>query len=257
MDQFRKSMETGGILKHMKASTDLLRPMFVNEKKALTAGIHNDSNTVDFRIVNLCINFLLQFSSRNFWGQNSQSGVQCPEANRRQPIYTSLIFWMNAKVGQMLRVCNIYHGLQCFMECWLPYRRKYILYTWGCPGVLFWHWHRAFSWFLSASFPGISTWPKHLPTASTCSLVLRIPTCYGPQQYADFKEAMLLGLFGNDGFGGVWAELYYTWLCILDSWTLVKATPNKFCLIAVVSRLSAHRRLTLGGQFRGGGCLPG
>lgn len=66
MDQFRKSMETGGILKHMKASTDLLRPMFVNEKKALTAGIHNDSNTVDFRIVNLCINFLLQFSSRNF-----------------------------------------------------------------------------------------------------------------------------------------------------------------------------------------------
>lgn len=40
-----------------------------------------------------------------------------------------------------------------------------------------------------------------LPTSSTCDLQLRIPTCF--DQYEKFKEYMMLGLKGNDGFGGV------------------------------------------------------
>ena len=37
-----------------------------------------------------------------------------------------------------------------------------------------------------------------LPTASTCSLTFFIPV---HASYANFREAMLLGLLGNDGFG--------------------------------------------------------
>ena len=40
-----------------------------------------------------------------------------------------------------------------------------------------------------------------LPTASTCGLHLRLPTMY--TVYEDFKEAMVMGIIGNDGFGGV------------------------------------------------------
>ena len=40
-----------------------------------------------------------------------------------------------------------------------------------------------------------------LPTVSTCSLELRLPTCFDLQE--DFNEKMLLGIMGNDGFGGV------------------------------------------------------
>lgn len=39
-------------------------------------------------------------------------------------------------------------------------------------------------------------------TASTCSLELRLPTQYG-SQYAKFREAMVMSLMDNDGFGGV------------------------------------------------------
>ena len=39
------------------------------------------------------------------------------------------------------------------------------------------------------------------PTASTCDLQLRLPAQYN--QYKDFREAMILGVQGNDGFGGV------------------------------------------------------
>ena len=42
---------------------------------------------------------------------------------------------------------------------------------------------------------------KILPTASTCSITMRIPTCY--KEYGCFKDAMNLALKGNDGFGGV------------------------------------------------------
>ena len=38
------------------------------------------------------------------------------------------------------------------------------------------------------------------PTSSTCSLILRLPTLHST--YATFKEAMVLGIHGNDGFGG-------------------------------------------------------
>ena len=41
-----------------------------------------------------------------------------------------------------------------------------------------------------------------LCTASTCELHFRLPTCYG-EDYAAFREAMILSLLGNDGFGGV------------------------------------------------------
>ena len=40
-----------------------------------------------------------------------------------------------------------------------------------------------------------------LPTASTCDLQLRLPATYN--EYHKFKEAMVLGLKGHDGFGGV------------------------------------------------------
>ena len=39
-----------------------------------------------------------------------------------------------------------------------------------------------------------------LPTSSTCSLILRLPTVHST--YKNFKESMLLGVKGNDGFGG-------------------------------------------------------
>ena len=42
---------------------------------------------------------------------------------------------------------------------------------------------------------------KILPTSSTCDFLLRIPICF--DQYENFKEYMVLGLKGNDGFGGV------------------------------------------------------
>ncbi len=40
-----------------------------------------------------------------------------------------------------------------------------------------------------------------LPTASTCDLILRIPTSHS--EYEKFQEHMILGLIGNDGFGAV------------------------------------------------------
>lgn len=41
-----------------------------------------------------------------------------------------------------------------------------------------------------------------LPTASTCDLILRIPTAHG-EDFASFSENMVLALKGNDGFGAV------------------------------------------------------
>ncbi len=40
-----------------------------------------------------------------------------------------------------------------------------------------------------------------LPTASTCDLQLRLPANH--KDFEAFKEAILLGVKGNDGFGGV------------------------------------------------------
>ena len=39
-----------------------------------------------------------------------------------------------------------------------------------------------------------------LPTASTCDLTLYLPFHL---EYEDFKNYMLLGVMGNDGFGNV------------------------------------------------------
>ena len=39
-------------------------------------------------------------------------------------------------------------------------------------------------------------------TASTCDLQLRILTIHGTS-YSKFKEALILSIKGNDGFGGV------------------------------------------------------
>ena len=41
-----------------------------------------------------------------------------------------------------------------------------------------------------------------LATASTCDLQIRLPTIHGPN-YASFRDAMILSIKGNDGFGGV------------------------------------------------------
>ena len=40
-----------------------------------------------------------------------------------------------------------------------------------------------------------------LPTASTCALQLRLPTCF--KEYTSFREHMELALKSNDGFGAV------------------------------------------------------
>jgi hypothetical protein len=40
-----------------------------------------------------------------------------------------------------------------------------------------------------------------LPSASTCDLILRLPICH--DNYGSFKESMLLGFLGNDGFGNL------------------------------------------------------
>ena len=45
-----------------------------------------------------------------------------------------------------------------------------------------------------------------LPTASTCDLQLRLPATYN--EYHKFKEAMVLGLKGHNGFGGVWTNTF-------------------------------------------------
>ena len=39
-------------------------------------------------------------------------------------------------------------------------------------------------------------------TASTCDLHLRLPICYG-EDYDAFKEALIMSLKDNDGFGAV------------------------------------------------------
>lgn len=41
-----------------------------------------------------------------------------------------------------------------------------------------------------------------LATASTCDIIFRLPTVYG-DDYQSFKEAVIMSLKGNDGFGGV------------------------------------------------------
>ena len=41
-----------------------------------------------------------------------------------------------------------------------------------------------------------------LATASTCDIQLRLPVLHGCD-YLKFKDAMILSLKGNDGFGGV------------------------------------------------------
>ena len=64
-------------------------------------------------------------------------------------------------------------------------------------------------------FSGTDTIPPHefhptivfshgnaiLPTASTCDLELRIPATHS--NYVKFRDAMVLGLKGHDGFGGI------------------------------------------------------
>ena len=39
-----------------------------------------------------------------------------------------------------------------------------------------------------------------LPTSSTCSLIIRLPTVH--KTYTSFRDALILGLKSNDGFGG-------------------------------------------------------
>lgn len=42
---------------------------------------------------------------------------------------------------------------------------------------------------------------RNLATSSTCDIILRLPTLH--DTYESFKEAMILALKNNDGFGGV------------------------------------------------------
>lgn len=42
----------------------------------------------------------------------------------------------------------------------------------------------------------------YLATSSTCALQLHLPTIHG-HDYNKFKDAMILSLLGNDGFGTI------------------------------------------------------
>lgn len=44
--------------------------------------------------------------------------------------------------------------------------------------------------------------PQKFATASTCDIILRLPTYHG-ESYDLFKESMIMSLKDNDGFGGV------------------------------------------------------
>ena len=39
-------------------------------------------------------------------------------------------------------------------------------------------------------------------TSSTCDIQLRVPTCHG-EDYQAFRDAMIMSIKDNDGFGGV------------------------------------------------------
>ena len=54
-----------------------------------------------------------------------------------------------------------------------------------------------------------------------CSLLLRLPAIY--KQYADFWDAMILGIQGNDGFGGVWLIIILS-LTFLKSYFILSLT---------------------------------
>ena len=43
---------------------------------------------------------------------------------------------------------------------------------------------------------------EKLATANTCDLQLRLPTCH-QEDFASFKEALIMSINDNDGFGGV------------------------------------------------------
>ena len=44
-----------------------------------------------------------------------------------------------------------------------------------------------------------------LPTAATCNLELRLPTCHG-EDYSQFRECMMLAIRGCEGFGPGWSD---------------------------------------------------
>lgn len=43
---------------------------------------------------------------------------------------------------------------------------------------------------------------RKFATSSTCDIILRLPTYHG-NNYESFKDAMIMSLKDNDGFGGV------------------------------------------------------
>ena len=54
----------------------------------------------------------------------------------------------------------------------------------------------------SVTFLHSDVTPSKFCTASTCDPQLRLPTCHG-EDYEAFKDAMIMSLKDNDGFGGV------------------------------------------------------
>lgn len=44
--------------------------------------------------------------------------------------------------------------------------------------------------------------PQKFATASTCDIILRLPTYHG-ERYDLFRESMIMSLKDNDGFGGL------------------------------------------------------
>ena len=53
--------------------------------------------------------------------------------------------------------------------------------------------------------PTLSFTDGNLATSSICDIQLRLPLSHG-RNYTTFKDAMLLSIYGNDGFGGAYVH---------------------------------------------------
>eukprot|EP00731_Ephydatia_muelleri_P026180 Em0018g280a len=81
-----------------------------------------------------------------------------------------------------------------------------------------------------------------LPTAATCNLELRLPTCHG-EDYSQFRECMMLAIRGCEGFGPAFT-MYKEWLVSafnknrapLQLWTIGLCTMDESSSSCMVAR---------------------
>eukprot|EP00731_Ephydatia_muelleri_P019420 Em0012g245a len=64
-----------------------------------------------------------------------------------------------------------------------------------------------------------------LPTAATCNLELRLPTCHG-EDYSQFRECMMLAIRGCEGFGPIPLNIEHEQVIVDDPPVLLSATQK-------------------------------